>query len=71
MCLNCSGVPAVRLYQDALFVKRPGDGETQWHSDLNTAPFDTNDFVTCWLPLHPVPCEVKTYPFPWGTHIFA
>eukprot|EP01031_Cornospumella_fuschlensis_P029147 gene29147-35178_t len=48
-------VPAVRLYQDSLFVKRPGDGATCWHSDLNMAPFDTNDFLTCWIPLVPVP----------------
>ncbi|RYH05100.1 hypothetical protein EON65_45665 [archaeon] len=48
-------VPAVRLYQDSLFVKRPGDGATCWHSDLNMAPFDTNDFLTCWIPLVSVP----------------
>lgn len=49
------GVPNVRLYQDSLFVKRPGDGPTEWHSDLNMVPLDTNDFITCWIPLQPVP----------------
>lgn len=49
-------VPAVRLYQDSLFVKRPGDGPTEWHSDLNMAPLDTNAYITCWIPLHDVPC---------------
>lgn len=39
------GVPRVRLYQDALFWKRPGDGATDWHSDLGLAPFDTNSFL--------------------------
>jgi hypothetical protein len=34
------GVPSVMLYQTAGFVKSPGDGETAWHSDLNTSPFD-------------------------------
>eukprot|EP00981_Chlorochromonas_danica_P009266 scaffold2582_cov162-Ochromonas_danica.AAC.35 len=48
-------VPAVRLYQDSLFVKRPGDGPTMWHSDLNMAPFDSNSFLTFWVPLTPVP----------------
>ena len=43
--------PRVRLYQDSLFVKRSGDGETHWHADLAMAPLDTNDLVTCWLPL--------------------
>ena len=45
------GVDAVRIYQDAVFIKRAGDGPTLWHSDLNMCPFDTNDFVTCWIPL--------------------
>jgi len=51
------GVDAIRLYQDAVFIKRPGDGETRWHSDLNTSPFDTNDFVTCWIPLQNIPAQ--------------
>ena len=51
------GSARVRLYQDSLFQKRPGDGPTRWHADLAMAPLDTNDFVTCWLPLQPVPCE--------------
>eukprot|EP00930_Biecheleria_cincta_P101255 TRINITY_DN92886_c0_g1_i1.p1 TRINITY_DN92886_c0_g1~~TRINITY_DN92886_c0_g1_i1.p1 ORF type:complete len:408 (+),score=42.64 TRINITY_DN92886_c0_g1_i1:184-1224(+) len=49
------GVPRLRLYQDALFVKRPGDGPTSWHSDLGLAPFDTNSFVTIWITLTQVP----------------
>ncbi len=51
------GVPEVRLYQDSLFVKRPGDDETLWHMDLATAPLDTNEFVTVWIPLTPVPAS--------------
>lgn len=51
------GVDGVRLYQDTLFVKRSGDGPTRWHSDLNMAPFDSNDFVTCWIPLQDVPVQ--------------
>ena len=47
----------VRLYQDSLFLKRSGDGPTHWHADLAMAPLDTNAFVTCWLPLQPVPAE--------------
>ena len=54
---NLLGVPRVRLYQDSLFVKRPGDGPTHWHSDLAMSPLDTNDFVTAWVPLQPVPPE--------------
>jgi ectoine hydroxylase-related dioxygenase (phytanoyl-CoA dioxygenase family) len=51
------GSKRLRLYQDSLFVKRPLDGPTHWHSDLAMAPLDTNAFVTAWLPLQPVPAE--------------
>ena len=49
------GVDAVMLYQTGAFYKFSGDGETPWHSDLNTAPFDTNDMVTFWIALTDVP----------------
>ena len=49
------GVNAVRLYQDSMFVKRPGDGPTLWHSDLHMTPFDTNNFITVWIPLQDIP----------------
>jgi hypothetical protein len=49
------GVNKVRLYQDSLFVKRPMDGATEWHSDLNMVPLDTNDYITCWIPLQNIP----------------
>ncbi|KAG2486954.1 hypothetical protein HYH03_014451 [Edaphochlamys debaryana] len=49
--LNCK---KVRVYQDALFMKEPGFSQTNWHSDLRMAPFDTNQFVTAWIPLRPV-----------------
>ena len=42
----------IRLYQDSLFWKRPGDGPTPWHADARMAPFDTNHMVTFWIPLH-------------------
>ena len=25
---------------------------TNWHSDLNMAPLDTNDMLTAWIPIH-------------------
>ncbi|PNH02541.1 hypothetical protein TSOC_011470, partial [Tetrabaena socialis] len=40
--------------RDCLFLKEPGFAETNWHSDLRMAPFDTNDFVTAWIPLRPI-----------------
>jgi hypothetical protein len=50
-------VPAVRLYQDALFWKRPGDGPTPWHVDARMAPFDTSHLITFWIPLQAVPAD--------------
>lgn len=48
-------VSSVRLYQDALFWKRPGDGPTPWHVDARMAPFDTSHLITFWIPLQAVP----------------
>jgi serine/threonine protein phosphatase PrpC/ectoine hydroxylase-related dioxygenase (phytanoyl-CoA dioxygenase family) len=48
-------VPSVRLYQDSIFHKRPGDGPTPWHSDARMAPFDTSKIITFWINLQPVP----------------
>jgi hypothetical protein len=42
---------SVRLYQDAVFWKRVGDGPTPWHVDARMAPFDTQHLVTLWIPL--------------------
>lgn len=47
-------IPTVRLYQDAVFWKRVGDGPTPWHTDARMAPFDTSHMATFWIPLQPV-----------------
>jgi len=62
------GVPRVRLYQDALFEKRPGDGATDWHSDLGLAPFDTNSFVTLWLPLTSISMKGSSLVYAISSH---
>jgi len=48
------GAERLRLYQTSLFWKRSGHDSTAWHQDLMTAPIATNDFITAWMPLHPV-----------------
>ena len=48
------GAPRLRLYQDCVFVKQPGFGATNWHSDLRMAPLDTNALATAWIPLRPI-----------------
>jgi hypothetical protein len=61
-------VRRVRLYQDSLFLKRVGDGCTNYHSDLRMAPFDTNDFVTFWIPLVDIPRHGSALVFVSGSH---
>jgi len=48
------GCEKVRIYQSCVFVKEPGFAETNWHSDLNMVPLDTNEFITLWIPLRPL-----------------
>ncbi len=54
-CISYISLPVCT--QDCLFLKEPGYGETNWHSDLRMAPLDTNAFVTAWLPLRAIARE--------------
>lgn len=62
------GVERVRLYQDCLFLKMPGFGETNWHSDLNMVPIDTNSFLTVWIPLRSLEKDDSSLHFASGSH---
>ncbi len=62
------GVEEVQLYQSCLFKKRAGDEATNWHSDLHTSPLDTNDFVTCWFPLHDLEADSTGLCYATGSH---
>ena len=62
------GVPEVQLYQSCLFKKRAGDEATNWHSDLHTSPLDTNQFVTCWFPLHDLEADSTGLCYATGSH---
>lgn len=61
------GVPAVRLYQDSVFIKEPGDGISPWHRDQAVVPLDTDKFVTLWLPLNKAVPESGTLFFASGS----
>eukprot|EP00897_Mesotaenium_endlicherianum_P006358 jgi/Mesen1/5750/ME000292S04829 len=62
------GARKVRLYQDCMFLKRPGFAATNWHSDLNMVPLDTNQFVTFWIPLQPIAPADSALLFASGSH---
>ena len=41
-----------------------GFSETNWHSDLRMAPFDTSAALTAWIPLTPIQvCTSRTFVF--------
>lgn len=62
------GVSGVRIYHDQALFKEPGGGHTPWHQDQIYWPFDTNNTITMWMPLVPIPQEVGTMTFASGTH---
>jgi ectoine hydroxylase-related dioxygenase (phytanoyl-CoA dioxygenase family) len=69
MACELLGVPSVRLYQTSVFMKERGHGETSWHADLATAPFDSNHMVTCWIALTPIATEYDSpLEFASGSH---
>jgi ectoine hydroxylase-related dioxygenase (phytanoyl-CoA dioxygenase family) len=57
------GVEAVRLYHDQALFKEPGGGHTPWHQDQLYWPLDTNNAITLWMPLVPIPHEVGSMTF--------
>lgn len=49
------GVDAVRIYHDQALYKEPGGGPTPWHQDEYYWPLDTDNTITMWMPLAPLP----------------
>lgn len=61
------GVSGVRLYQDSVFIKEPGDSVSPWHRDQAVVPLDTDKFVTIWIPLDKAVPESGTLFFASGS----
>ena len=49
-CLKMQGMPAPNLIQSKAS-DHAGFSDTNWHSDLRMAPFDTSAALTAWVPL--------------------
>ncbi|KAK3256647.1 hypothetical protein CYMTET_34222 [Cymbomonas tetramitiformis] len=74
------GVPSLRLYQDAMFVKdgRKDDDaihlrkhmnrQTGWHMELTQVPVDTEAYVTAWCPLRRATEDDSILVFAPGSH---
>lgn len=62
------GVPRVRVYQDALFEKEPGDVESGWHQDSAATPLNSDHVVTLWVALGDLSQTSGTLMFANGSH---
>ena len=62
------GATAVRLYHDQALFKEAHGGHTPWHQDQYYWPLDTEDTITLWMPLVPVPREIGGMSFASGSH---
>lgn len=62
------GVSRVRIYHDQALFKEPGGGHTPWHQDKIYWPLDTDNMITMWMPLVPIPQEVGTMNFASESH---
>eukprot|EP00947_MAST-08B_sp_MAST-8B-sp1_P005288 g5288.t1 len=73
----------LQLYQDSIFIKEPGDGESHWHQDQVAAPLRTpkpsaragaaaaaapGGFATIWIALSDMPAEAGPLCFASGSH---
>ena len=56
-------VSSVRLYHDNILAKESGCGRTPWHCDDHHFPLNTNDVITVWIPVQPVPREMGPLSF--------
>ena len=62
------GAEGVRLYHDQALFKEAQGGPTPWHQDQYYWPLDTEDTITLWMSLTPVPREVGSMHFASGSH---
>lgn len=65
------GVDAIRAYHDQALFKEPGGGFTPWHQGQFYWPFDSNDAVTMWMPIHDVTPEMGVLQLAAGSHRFG
>ena len=63
------GVDEVRIYSDAMFVKKPAcTTSTYWHADRPAWPVQGDQLPTVWMPLLPVRKTVSCLEFIAGSH---
>lgn len=63
--LDCA---SVRIIDDDVFEKRPGDRVSKWHYDRKFVPIDNDRYVSIWIPLVDVSHEMGTMAYVRGSH---
>lgn len=61
-------VRRVRIYHDQSLYKEPSGGMTPAHADQYYWPFASDQAITAWIPLQPVPLEMGPLAFYRGSH---
>ena len=61
------GVKGVRMYHDQALFKEPSGGFTPWHADQFYWPLSSDNSVTAWIPLQPVPLAMGPLSFCVGS----
>lgn len=62
------GVERVRLYHDQSLYKEPSGGFTPAHADQYYWPLASDQTITVWIPLQPVPLAMGPLAFYRGSH---
>ncbi|MET0187394.1 MAG: phytanoyl-CoA dioxygenase family protein [Pseudonocardia sediminis] len=70
ICSDLLGARDLRLYHDSALCKEPGTGRTPWHYDAHHFPLDSNDVISTWMPLQPVPSAMGPLTFARGMQAY-
>ncbi len=63
--LDCQ---SLRVIDDDVFEKRPGDRVSKWHYDRKFVPIDSDRYLSIWIPLVDVSHEMGTMAYVRGSH---
>lgn len=68
MAARLEGAKGLRIFVEDTFLKPVGAAHTPWHQDANAAPFETEHFITAWIPFQDVNPAMGTLRFVTGSH---
>ncbi|GAC1495719.1 MAG: phytanoyl-CoA dioxygenase family protein [Vulcanimicrobiaceae bacterium] len=62
------GCESLRIIDDDVFEKRPGDRVSKWHYDAKFIPIDNDRYISIWVPLVDVTHDMGTMAYVRGSH---